>query len=73
MSRYWGDPLRLRVLGLESHVRTRHLGPGTLRVGRRRFWVEDVEIVIRYSVPAVWQPGPSTARPPGAASPGGRR
>ncbi|NLG68463.1 MAG: hypothetical protein GX496_02685 [Firmicutes bacterium] len=53
----------MRVLGFERRVRTRHLGPGTLRVGKRRFWVEDVEVVVRYSLPVIWEPGPAGMPP----------
>lgn len=73
MGRYPRDPLQLRVLGLERRVVTRHLGPGPLKVGKRRFWVDDVEVVIRFAVPAVWEPHRRGRPAPGAASPGARR
>ncbi len=73
MGRYPSDPLRMRVLGLERRVRTHHLGPGTLRVGKRRFWVEDVEVVVRYSLPVIWEPGTTGAPPSQRPRPEGAR
>lgn len=69
MARYPGNPDRIHVLGLQSCCRRRRLGPGLVRVGTRRFWAEEVEVVIRFAVPAVWRPEP---RRPGP-SPGARR
>lgn len=73
MGRYEKDPFELRVFGLESRSRTHHLGPGPLQVGKRRFWVDDVEVVIRYAVPTVWEPPRTGRRPPGDANPDVRR
>lgn len=55
VGRYPADPHKLDVVGIEAHLRRRRLGPGPVKVGARRFWAEEVEVVIRYAVPSVWR------------------
>ena len=63
MGRYPGDPEKLRVIGLESRQHRNRLGPGPVTVAGRRFWADEVEVVIRVALPAVWEAGGQQARP----------